>query len=139
MVQCLCKNGYTGSAELYYLPPLSEPAIGLVHIAGEEDIKKMMTVHAEQGTRNCHRYIVDGSDDDETAYGYLDGVSTCFCSQHSSEYFAMHLCYYNELAMQGKQGVEIGGSLGSHSDCEQDVSCPAQKKQRRQNSEEGWQ
>ena len=82
---------------------------------------------------------MNGSDDDETAYGYLDGVSTCFCSQHSSKYFAMHLCYYNELAMQGKQGVEIGGSLGSHSDCEQDVSCPAQKKQRRQNSEEGWQ
>ena len=72
---------------------------------------------------------MNGSDDDETAYG----------SQHSSKYFAMHLCYYNEHAMQGKQGVEIGGSLGSHSDCEQGVSCPAQKKQRRQNSEEGWQ
>ena len=90
MVQCLCKNGYTGSAELYYLPPLSEPATGLVHIAGEEDIKKMMTVHAEKETRNCHLYIVGGLyDDAETAYGYLDGLSTCFCSQHSSEYFAM--------------------------------------------------
>ena len=49
MVQCLCNHGYTGRVELYYLPPLSEPATGLVHIAGEEDIKKMMTVHAEQG------------------------------------------------------------------------------------------
>ena len=29
MVQCLCNHGYTGSTELYYLPPLSEPATRL--------------------------------------------------------------------------------------------------------------
>ena len=50
MVQCPCNNhGYKGSVELYYLPPLSEPATGLVRITREEDVKKMMTVHAEQG------------------------------------------------------------------------------------------
>ena len=49
MLQCLYNHEYTGSADLYYLPPLSEPATGLVHITGEEDVKKMMTVHAEQG------------------------------------------------------------------------------------------
>jgi len=91
ILQCLCKHhGYTGSAELYYLPPLSEPATGLLPITGQEDVKQMMTVHAEKETRNCHLYIVGGLyDDAETAYGYLGGLSTCFCSQHSSEYFAM--------------------------------------------------
>jgi hypothetical protein len=102
MVQCLCNHGYTGRVELYYLPPLSELATGLVHITGEEDVKKIVTAHVKQGIRNFHLYIVNGSDDHETDYGYLDGMSTGFSSQYSYEYSAMHLCYYNELAMQGK-------------------------------------
>ena len=77
MLQCLHTHGFTGSAELYYIPPFSKLPAGLVLIDGEEDVKKMVSVHEELSIRNFHLYLVNGgdcimhSDDDEVPYAYL--------------------------------------------------------------------
>ncbi|KAG2578222.1 hypothetical protein PVAP13_6NG209700 [Panicum virgatum] len=77
MLQCLHIHGFTGSAELYYIPPFSKLPAGLVLIDGEEDVKKMVSVHLELSIRNFHLYLVNGgdyimhSDDDEAPYAYL--------------------------------------------------------------------
>jgi len=77
MLQFLHTHRFTGSAELYYIPPFSKLPAGLVLIDGEEDVKKMVSVHEELSIRNFHLYLVNGgdyimhSDDDEAPYAYL--------------------------------------------------------------------
>ncbi|KAG2561423.1 hypothetical protein PVAP13_8KG217000 [Panicum virgatum] len=63
-VAALIEHGYTQDARLYYLSPVpgSEPSTGLLKIDGQEDVMQMVSAHAEQRTKICHLYLVNGSD-----------------------------------------------------------------------------
>jgi hypothetical protein len=66
--------GFKGDAQLYYRNPAPgiNPATALVKIDGQEDIDKMVDVHAHKRTKICHLYIVNGLGfNDENGYHWI--------------------------------------------------------------------
>ena len=63
LLGALNHHGYTWDAQLYYLSPIpgSQPSTGLFKIDGPDEVRQMVSVHVEQGTKICHLYLVNGS------------------------------------------------------------------------------
>ena len=58
-------HGYIRDAEVYYLDPTpgSMPCTGLVKIIEAEDVKLMVSAHAQMGTKIAHLYLVSTYED----------------------------------------------------------------------------